>query len=440
MAEENKENGQTRIERVLEEGEEESDVSFSHEQIEQEWERASEKTKSQWVMGIYGAEGTAKSGALLDLRTPEEIDNGTKIVVIDVDNSCRPLWEDIWNYDPGIRIFNPLVKIGEGTDKRPSYIASYRKTIAILSWIEENIEGENIGYVAIDGFDTFLKWCEYIMKDVEYGDIDVHNSNVGYDWGKRNRRYYRVLDWLKSLPVPTIITAHRDKQKNFDEGTIKDRGPNWHKGAKQNTADELFQIIEMKKRVRQRGAYEVATYIGEIHKWKGSVELEQKKIKVLESKTDPTGDDSDDDYTWYGLIPKIRKHLEKIEQKEKKPPSGHFVDEDEKEIDRDEESISSDELLNDAMAEEESGDLTDDEEELLSGLNEDEQKVETAETSNEQEGDDDDETKEIVEEEDVVGEIDEQTDSDEEKTDDDDEKDDEKEKEEEDDDDWFDGF
>lgn len=356
----------SRIEQMLEEGEEESDISFSPSEIEAEYKQAGEKTKSQWVMGVFGGEGTAKSGAMLDLRTPEEIENGTKIVVIDIDNSCKPLWEEIWNHDPGIRILNPLVKVGEGTDKRPSYIASYRKTIALLSWIEESIEEEDIGYVVVDGFDTFLKWCEYIMKDVEYGDIDIENSEVGYDWGKRNRRYYRVLDWLKSLPIPTFVTAHRDEQKNFNKGTIEDRGPNWHKGSKQNTADELYQIIEMKKNVRQRGAYEVATYIGEVHKWKGNVGLEQKKIKVLESKTDPTGDGSDDEYTWYGLIPKIRKYLEEAE-KSKKPPTGHHaIEEETKETDDD----SFDGNLLGDEEEKEDNDLTNSEEELLDGLNE----------------------------------------------------------------------
>jgi len=297
----------SRIEKVLEEGGEEADISFTPSEIQKEWEQAKERTRSKWMIGIYGDEGTAKSGVLLDMRTEEEKKNGTKIVVIDVDNSCRPLWEDIWDCDPNIRIFNPLVKIGKGTDKRPSYIASYRKVIALLSWIEDNIHDENIGYVAIDGMDTFLKWCEFVMKDTDLGNVDIHNSDVGYDWGKRNQRYYRVLDWLKSLPVATAITAHRDAKEDFKKGKIIDRGPNWHKGTRQDTADELFQIIEMKKRVEERGDFSTSIYYGNVHKWKGDVTMEQRRFKVLESKVDKSNNKAE--YEWHGLIPKIRKFL-----------------------------------------------------------------------------------------------------------------------------------
>ena len=353
----------SRMEQMLENGnEEEEDIQFSSSDIEHEWKNTIKQTKSKWMMGIYGEEGTAKSGALMDIRTDEEIENGVKVAIIDIDESCRPLWESYHNCDPNIRIFDPVVSIGKGTERDVSYVASYRKVVAIMGWLEENIEEQNIGYVAIDGIDTFLKWCEYVMKAIDMGDVDVHNSNVGWKWGKRNQRYYRILNWLKKLPVASIITAHKDIREDFQSGQEVDKGANWHNGTRQSTGDELYQIVRMEKKIESRGNYTIKRFVGNIEKWKGDINMEEKKIEVLRTKVDITTNEAD--YTWHGLIPKIRKYQKRErEREEEKKEMKKKNQEVNKEMEKAFENVD-DELEDDARIEDKKEEPENKEEEL----------------------------------------------------------------------------
>lgn len=302
--------------------------SFSMEDLNQEWEETVEEASSDLMMGIYGEEGTAKSGILLNARTEEERRQGVKHVIIDADQSCRPLWKNYWNRDPNIRIIDPLVSMTEGKKQSVDYVATYEKLNAWMGWIENNIEDKNIGYVSIDGLDTFLNWCQQVMKIVDMKDIDVHNSDVGYDWGKRNRRYYDVFKWLKSLPVHSIVTAHLEKQTDFEKGTTEITGPNWHRGTRQETDDDLFQKVRTRKAVKTEGSFKIVRYFADIEKWKGNIEMEGKRILVLENEVNL--DNNNAEYSWYGLLPKIREYQRQTDRKReerKKKESESKIDE-----------------------------------------------------------------------------------------------------------------
>lgn len=330
---------ESKIEELLEAGESEGNIEFTMDQISQEWQRAKKPSKSKWMMGIYGIHGSCKSGILMDLRTEEEKKEGMKTVIIDIDQSCRSIWEECHDCDPNIIILDPLETIGKGVEKDISYILSYKKVIAYLAFIEEKIEKWNIGYVAIDGMDTFLKWCEFIMKDHDMGDVDVHNSDVGYNWGKRNQRYYRVLKWLKRLPTASFITAHLGKETEFVEKKGKNAmqttvtGPNWHEGTRQDTADELYQIVRTSKRTERKGDFKNKKFVAEIEKWKGNVDLEEKKFLVLEKQENVVNKKST--HEWHGLISKIREYIKEQNKKEDLT----------EEITQENDDISDDELL-----------------------------------------------------------------------------------------------
>lgn len=418
---------QSNIQRMLEEGESEEDIQFSSEDIAREWKQTKKRTESKWMMGIYGREGTCKSGVLLDLRTEEELEDDTKIVIIDIDESCRPLWESYWDCDENIRIFDPVVSVGKGTERDISYIASYRKVIAILGWLEENIDKYNIKYVAIDGIDTFLKWCEHVMKDVDMGNIDVHNSDVGWNWGKRNKRYYRVLNWLKRLPVASFVTAHLDTREDIETGKEEISGANWHNGTRQDTADELYQIIRTKKREEQRGNYKVKTFFAEVEKWKGNINMEARKFKVLENKVDLSNNSAESE--WEGLVNKIRNYNEKDKNQEEKETketttsSSSIIDEatgetipDDSTDKKESSTIETDELL-------ESDESNEDDEF-------DEEKSETKEETTEEQSEEEQNDSQSKENENVEEETDSSSESEEESQEDEDDGDD----------DWLDNF
>lgn len=349
-------------------GEDESKkAEFSVSDIEQEWEQTVEKSQSRWMMGIYGLEGTAKSGVAMDIRSPEEEKEGVKVAIIDIDNSCRPLWEQCHDFDPNIRIFDPVVAPGSGTEREVDYTASYNKVIAILGWLEDNIEERNIGYVVVDGIDTFLKWCEHVMKEEDIGNPDIENQDIGYDWGKRNKRYYRVIDALKSLPTASIVTAHMSKDTYFEENSKGQKvmktevaGANWHRGKQQDTADELYQIVYMRKHEDKSGSFKNLRFTATVQKWKGDIRMEGREFLVLENKVD-TANNEAVKTEWHGLREKLDKFLEKDKQEALK----------DKQSSEQEKEISGDDLIDNSSDEEDEEIEQDETEELLETEDED---------------------------------------------------------------------
>lgn len=285
--------------------------------IGQEWKSSIERRKSRYVMGIYGLEGTAKTGVALSCRSPEEIETGSRVAIIDADDSAIPIWEECHNFDPDIRILNPLVSKKLPNGKRDvDYVDTYEHILAQIGWIEDNHESKNIDYIIFDGIDTFLKWCEHKMKVEWYDSEFVNNDQIGLDWGKRNQMYYRVVRWLKSIPANIIFTAHMNKDTSFEEvnegGHKKKKmvtrlsGANWHRGKQQDMADELYQIIHMRRTFNQLGTYKESLYTGTVEKWKGNARMEGRVFDVLKTKLNPENNKCEEMH-WYGLFDQLRE-------------------------------------------------------------------------------------------------------------------------------------
>lgn len=295
--------------------------SFSADEIAQEWKKSVKKRESYFMMGIYGLEGTAKSGVCLDALTPKEIKEGYKVAVIDIDDSCDKIWEDCLGCPEHVRIINPLITDEDDID----YIATYNFIVSFLSWFKVNAKKEKIKYVVIDGIDTLLKWCEFKMKIEFHGGEFAENQEIQYDWGKRNQMYYKVVRLLKSIPAHVIITAHMASDTYFEKDSngrkqmvTEVSGANWHKGKQQSTADELYEIIHMRKRTTKSGIYLTTKYTGTVEKWKGNARMENRRFSVLETRTN-SNNNKNDKIEWEGLIPKlISKNREDVEQTESK--------------------------------------------------------------------------------------------------------------------------
>ncbi|KXB06206.1 hypothetical protein AKJ51_04025 [candidate division MSBL1 archaeon SCGC-AAA382A20] len=293
---------------------------FTADEIAKEWRDSAEKKESYMMMGIYGPEGTAKSGVALDALTSEEIQEGGKIAVIDVDDSCQKIWEECLGSPVHVRIIDPLI-----TDEEDdvTWVATYNKVSSFLSWFKRNGKKENIKWVILDGLDTFLKWCEFKMKVEFHGGEMAENMEIGLDWGKRNQMYYKVVRLLKSIPANIIVTAHMASNSYYEKDTNGNKvlrteisGANWHKGKQQDTADELFEIIRMRKHVRKSGIFKTKKYTAEVEKWKGNARMENRKFLVLETKTN-TETNENEKIEWHGLIHKLREYNEKDKQSDR---------------------------------------------------------------------------------------------------------------------------
>lgn len=296
--------------------------SFSSDEIAKEWKDSIKRKKSYMMMGIYGLEGTAKSGVALDALSPKEVEDGWKVGVIDIDDSCEKIWEDCMQCPDYVRIINPLVTDEEDID----YVATYNHIVSFLAWFKKNAEKEKIKWVVVDGIDTLLKWCEFKMKVEYHGGEMAENKEIQYDWGKRNQMYYKVIRLLKSIPANVIITAHMSSETYFEEDSkgrkqmvTEVSGANWHKGKQQSTADELFEIVHMRKEnPKKSGIYKSQKYTGEVEKWKGNARMENKKCLVLETKMN-TETNMNEMIEWHGLIHKLIDENEKEKQRALNP-------------------------------------------------------------------------------------------------------------------------
>ena len=72
--------------------------------IQQIAERKSAE-KEFLLIGITGKPKVGKSGLAMDCRTEEEIKNGMKVKILDLDDGSTATWDSAWDRDDNIEIF-----------------------------------------------------------------------------------------------------------------------------------------------------------------------------------------------------------------------------------------------------------------------------------------------------------------------------------------------
>ena len=263
----------------------------SEEEIERWIEESKEVFKSPICAVLYGHDGTGKSGCALDCRTPEEIKEGWKIYVIDVDGSCEPLHWQYYNNDPNIIILDPYV-IGE--DGKIDYVQTYARILAFIKYIRGRETKEKIKAVILDGVDSLLKICEYVMK-IEDLKIDptarVSNS---WDWERRNVKFRLAVMLLKRMRCHRFYTTHMKPEYKWlptvdgkRELQVVDEKPDWER----SFPGLMFQKIHMLKE-EQDGKVILKA---KVEKCKTHLHLEGKEYVVAE--IDPQSGDA----KWNGL-------------------------------------------------------------------------------------------------------------------------------------------
>ncbi len=159
----------------------------------------------------------------------------------------------------------------------------------MLFYVDELGPDEAAGCM-MDGMDTWLKNCEYHMRENELEQNKISDKVSHKNWYIRDKPYNQALMLAKSLPCPTVFITHMKDVFNgsYEDGNLVlvDQVPEWGK----LTPNQMYQRIECTT-VEKQG---VTTFYAEVKKAKGRLYLEGKKHKVAEVK-------SEDDYKWYGF-------------------------------------------------------------------------------------------------------------------------------------------
>lgn len=279
---------------------------LTHDEIAEVIKNQQEEEQNNIVTGIYGNDGSGKSGISLEIRTQDDIDCGRKLYIIDFDKGVRPLIDEYYSekdkdgnyilnergkriHDPNIIVINPTIRIKEGEDRGGvDWKSTIKMTMSSLMYIDELGSDETAGCI-LDGLDTWLKNCEYNMRENELEQTKIKGSVKQMDWYIRDKPYNQALMLTKSLSCPTIFITHmKDIYSGYEDGKLLkvNEEPFWGK----LTPGQMFQRILCTEEKKQG----VTTFYAEVKKAKGRLYLEGKKHKVAEVK-------SEDDYKWYGF-------------------------------------------------------------------------------------------------------------------------------------------
>lgn len=268
-----------------EDDEEEERVKFDDEDVK-EWLDKGSKTKVSTICtGIYGSDGSGKSGVCMDSRTEEEKEEGKKVVVIDLDNSSAPLKTKYFEDDENIIVYNPIEHDEDGEPDDP---VTYEKTKALTKYLVENQDELNLSSVVFDGVDKFKRTCDQKMREEDL-DIDP-NARVknSWSWGIRNRYYKTVMEMIKNLNCDRFYITHMKDKKEFINNELQTVGKeiDWH----HSTPGMLFQRIKTERREEEDG---IVKFIAKVEKAKGALHLEGQEFTIAEV--------NDDETEWYGL-------------------------------------------------------------------------------------------------------------------------------------------
>ncbi len=259
--------------------------AFSPSDIEKMFDEAGKDTVESNVCCVfYGHDGTTKSGVAMDCRTPQETKDKKQVLVIDLDGSAAPLKMKYFKNDPSIKVFDPLELMADGNI---DYVATYNKVLAIIHYIKDNEAELNLAAVVLDGINSLLKICEYVMRYETLkidADAQIHDR---WQWSIRNRRYLVPVILIKRLHCKRFFTTHLKELKQYVGGQLIHLSwvPDWEK----STPGIMFQRVELARREIKGDV----VFEGSVKKAKGALQLEGKTYKVAEVAGGKTN--------WYGL-------------------------------------------------------------------------------------------------------------------------------------------
>jgi hypothetical protein len=162
---------------------------------------------------IYGQDGTGKTGLALSILTEEEVKEGKKIVIIDLDAGNLPIMMEHHRdkITAGAMVYENPMRWGEDSEGKPllDYQATFDNINAIaLAALEEHKEKGNIKAIILDGGSKLLKYAEQEMRVVK--ELDAGAGAEWNFWKIRNKIFLETLELFKSLPFDKYFIFHDD--------------------------------------------------------------------------------------------------------------------------------------------------------------------------------------------------------------------------------------
>ena len=244
---------------------------------------------------LVGHENTAKTGLALSLLD-DEIMNGKKVIILDIDNSAKSTVNHIYPDKDNILVLPLLDEFDDSIfneDNSVNHHALVNKTKWFINLIAEDLEKEtgSVAGVIFDGGSTFLKWCEFAMRQSLLSKGIIENEDDSFnqkEWRERNRMNRDVLDRLHALPVPKIFNTFHLKaiQQYVDDGSGKKvlmqvgERPDWEKGTMRRFSQQIFLSRFMKKADAAAGVKGDKTLLDD--EWVIRATIEEMKGKNME--------------------------------------------------------------------------------------------------------------------------------------------------------------
>jgi len=266
-------------------------------------------------LALVGHENTAKTGLAASLLQ-KEIEEGKLVYCIDVDNSARSTLDFIYPNKDNIKVIPLLDEMDDSIfheDNSINYVALVNKTKFYINIIAQQIEdGEDVAGVIFDGGSTFLKWCEFAMRQSLLAKGIIENEDDSFnqkEWRERNRLNRDVITRVHALPVPKVFFTYHLKavQQYMDDGTGKKvlmavgERPDWEKGTMRKFTQQIFLSRYMKKADMAAGVKGDKSLAPNEWVVRGTVEEMKGANMELVGSTHDILRVKDGAFTWYGL-------------------------------------------------------------------------------------------------------------------------------------------
>jgi hypothetical protein len=200
------------------------------------------------LVGITGRPKVGKSGLAMDCRTEEEIKNGMKVKILDLDDGSTATWDSAWDRDENIEVYVPNVWNNDGS---MNWDETFHNCSTWIKMAEEDIKEGNIKAVILDGVDKIYEGSSDVLRKslvknaARSGSVIQDSDTVmvkPLDWKVRNNIYDRIINPFVALRANRFLITH---MKLVYEGIgapiAVGETPDWYK----TTPHKLLQIINI---------------------------------------------------------------------------------------------------------------------------------------------------------------------------------------------------
>lgn len=260
---------------------------FSDEDVKQWIKDGREAKSSNLCVGIYGEDGTGKTGIAMDSRTDEEREEGKEMIIIDVDKSAGSIKQKYFDGDENI-IIPPLLEIKEGDRDA---VETYNKIDYFTKHLFYNQDQFDLHSVILDGVDEFQDICGDKMQIEDLNKDPNARVKNSWNWQIRNRYYKNIMERIKSMDCHRFFITHMKEKKEAVDGDLKIVGKevDWH----HSTPGMLFQKVHT---FREEGSDGKTYFKAKIEKSKGALSLEDKEYTIAEVESE------EETSEWNGLM------------------------------------------------------------------------------------------------------------------------------------------